>query len=463
MKRYLSVVGLGLAGLTFVLSGCETSDRYSAAVKYGLRKDPLVKTSQSGDLGDDVIEPDRPGALPLLHRKDVLLPENPMHPKGDALFTKDILRDPTLLPDADKQNLDKVLTDLFGTPAEPKVAEISDEAQKALKVDAATLKEGSRLYRIHCLHCHGVPGDGRGPTSRWISPHPRDFRQNLFKFMSVDQTNKTGKALRPPRRDDLLRTVRHGLEGTAMPAFLLLDNQNLNDIVSYVIHLSLRGKAEFDTITGSYDYDYKDGKFTVKQKDEAPLGDVVKEWLEINVKRWVDAQSDKALIEIPAYNEKFNKKNEKDADGGEWQVWKGKSDEQKWRIRGAIAQMLFNDEDPRKADPKDVELAKNVLSLREEKTADVKCRQCHADYGRQAKFKFDMWGTLVRPNNFTAGVFRGGRRPADIYHRVHSGISGSNMTPFGDTLSSNSIWDMVEFVQVLSYPAMRKKMGIVID
>ncbi len=39
------------------------------------------------------------------------------------------------------------------------------------------------------------------------------------------------------------------------------------------------------------------------------------------------------------------------------------------------------------------------------------------------------------------------------------------MTPFGEanTMSSNSIWDMVEFVRALSYPAMRNKMGIVID
>ena len=60
---------------------------------------------------------------------------------------------------------------------------------------------------------------------------------------------------------------------------------------------------------------------------------------------------------------------------------------------------------------------------------------------------------------------RGGRRPIDIYYRIHSGINGSNMTPFGNpgTMTSNSIWNMVEFVQSLSYPAMRKQLGVQID
>ena len=91
------------------------------------------------------------------------------------------------------------------------------------------------------------------------------------------------------------------------------------------------------------------------------------------------------------------------------------------------------------------------------------CVSCHADYGRRAKFRYDSWGTLVRPNNLTQGVYRGGRRPVDIYYRIHSGINGSNMNIHGGLLSGADIWDLVHFVRVLPYPGMRKAYGIDID
>ena len=83
------------------------------------------------------------------------------------------------------------------------------------------------------------------------------------------------------------------------------------------------------------------------------------------------------------------------------------------------------------------------------------CVSCHKDYGRESLFRFDAGGTLVRPTNLTAGVYRGGRRPVDLYWRIHSGINGSGMAPFGTSLQGNDIWDLVNFLQALPYPAMR--------
>src|SRR5207253_3229426 len=99
----------------------------------------------------------------------------------------------------------------------------------------------------HCLHCHGVTGNGRGPTARWVNPHPRDYRQGRFKFQSVDQAEERGTVLKP-RREDLLQTLMEGLEGTAMPSFRVLSQKDLNALVSYVIHLSIRGEAEYVAI-----------------------------------------------------------------------------------------------------------------------------------------------------------------------------------------------------------------------
>lgn len=458
MKRFIPVLVVGLTVFFMGLAGCE--DTYSSAVKYGMRTDPLMIAAQPGDLGQDVYDPDRPGLLPLFKAQDVLVPENPMSAKGMELFATNKLRDPMLIPADFRQKAEEALTAMFGTPLDPKVEGIEPAAREKLKLDDKELKEGSRLYRIHCVHCHGVAGNGHGPTSRWINPHPRDFRQGLFKFMSVDQTVKSN---RPPRREDLYHTLKNGIEGTGMAAFSpLLKPEQLNPIVSYVIHLSIRGKAEFDFISDAFDYTFdKATGFKVVAKEglePAGVAEALKEYLNLNISKWIESQDPKEAIQVPAYDWNYNKKDPKQPEAGEWKIWKDqKDDAKKALIRGAIARALFNNEKPSLPE------AAEILEMRGEDPKAVDCKQCHTDYGRQAKFKFDQWGTLVRPNNFTNGVFRGGRRPVDIYHRVHSGISGSGMTPFGKTLSTNSIWDMVDFVQALSYPAMRSKLGVQID
>jgi len=85
------------------------------------------------------------------------------------------------------------------------------------------------------------------------------------------------------------------------------------------------------------------------------------------------------------------------------------------------------------------------------------CISCHLDFGRQVNFRYDDWGTLVRPANLTAGIYRGGRRPVDLYWRIRGGIPGAQM-PANDSLKSqggrDDFWDVVNFVQALPYPEM---------
>src|SRR5207245_5054559 len=121
-----------------------------------------------------------------------------------------------------------------------KVGGIEDNVKTALKLDEPTLAKGSHYYRLHCLHCHGLTGNGRGPTAPWVNPHPRDYRQGIFKFTSSSQSTGTRK----PRREDLLRTLREGVEGTTMPSFNLLGEDSLEALASYVTHLSMRGQLE---------------------------------------------------------------------------------------------------------------------------------------------------------------------------------------------------------------------------
>lgn len=421
-SRSLAGVLVALAG-SFFLIGCD--DAYSSLVQYNLRTDPLVLLV--GDkFGPDQVDPDRPGVFPIMSPKDLLNPVNPMYPKRDVLFKIGALRDPTLVPtgtSADpinyKKEMKETLDSWFGTPRNPRVK----DAPASLGFDNEKLAEGSALYRIHCLHCHGVPGDGRGVTAKWINPHPRDFRQGLFKFQSVDQST----APSPPRREDLKRTLLQGIEGTAMPAFNLLDGKKIDNLVSYVMHLSIRGQVEFETIANGFEYTSDTNELSYAPDD--PIGEYMKTLYDGVLKKWDKAQTKGIKPRTyPTYK-----------DGVEGEEYKASV------LRGHA---YFIGDDVKAPGAK-----------------AFNCVSCHVNYGRQSMFKWDSWGTLVRPNNLTNGIYRGGRRPVDLYYRIHSGINGSGMAAFGvnEKTHPDAVWDLVNFVQVLPYPTMREKLGINID
>ena len=152
--------------------------------------------------------------------------------------------DPTTLSAEQRSELQTLLQETFGKPSHPRLDVQSPAAAKQLervRLDEETLKEGSRLYRLHCMQCHGLTGDGRGPTARWVNPHPRDYRVGSFKFQSVNQSDGNPRA---PRREDLFRTIKFGVEGTTMPAHNLLPDHEIDAMVSYVIFLSVRGQTD---------------------------------------------------------------------------------------------------------------------------------------------------------------------------------------------------------------------------
>src|SRR5262249_48843956 len=90
---------------------------------------------------------------------------------------------------------------------------------------------------------------------------------------------------------------------------------------------------------------------------------------------------------------------------------------------------------------------------------EASCISCHVDFGRQVPFRYDEWGTLVRPANLTAGGYRGGRRPIAFYWRIRRRVAPSGMP--GAKLSTSAerddYWDLVNFLQALPYPQMLPK------
>ena len=398
MKKSLLLAMLPMV-LLLGVAGCD--DGYSDAVVYGVRTDPMKAVVG----GLEPIQPDRPGQLPMLKIMDLENEQNPFYAsnKENSLVDTGKFIDPMMASSADREQIRKALDELFGTPASPKVGKIDDDSRKLLHLKDDTLAKGSKLYRLHCVHCHGVTGDGRGPTARWVNPHPRDYRQGRFKFQSINAANDD--KTKTPHRDDLMRVLEHGIEGTAMPSFVLLPTDDREALVSYVIHLSMRGQTEFETFKESFEYKKADKSLRLKQSGSIKV--LVDDWYNSYVlKSWVDSQKKENQIPIPPFPFDPN-----DADLFKESVLRGKE--------------IFTNP------PKKYNVGNNA------------CLTCHIDFGRRSKFKEDIWGTFSKPNNLIQGVFRGGRRPIDLYRRIHSGIDPSGMIAFGGLLPLTVNFDIV--------------------
>ena len=100
-------------------------------------------------------------------------------------------------------------------------------------------------------------------------------------------------------------------------------------------------------------------------------------------------------------------------------------------------------------------------------SADTKCAACHGESGRgdgpqtttyqkssagenPKPGLFDDWGNKIQPRDLTKGIYRGGRRPIDLFRRIRVGIKGTPMPTFG-ALTDRQVWDLVNYVMSIPH------------
>jgi len=105
-------------------------------------------------------------------------------------------------------------------------AALAQSMPDAIKKDM--LETGKKVYFKRCVWCHGVEGGGDGPSADRLFTRPRNFIQGTFKIRVTD----SGEL---PMEDDLIKTVKNGLQGSAMPAWgeFLSDNEIVS-VVQFV-------------------------------------------------------------------------------------------------------------------------------------------------------------------------------------------------------------------------------------
>ncbi len=83
------------------------------------------------------------------------------------------------------------------------------------------------------------------------------------------------------------------------------------------------------------------------------------------------------------------------------------------------------------------------------------CGQCHGPLGRgdgpAAARAVNDKGESTAPLDFTLGIFKGGSSPADVYRTFVTGLDGTPMPSYAESLSEESDrWALVHYVRSLS-------------
>ncbi len=326
------------------------------------------------------------------------------------------------------------------------------------KTGDVTVQEGGyALYRHHCLHCHGVSGAGDGPTAAFLYPRPRDYRKGLYKFTSTATGAK-------PTRDDLRKTIRYGLHGTSMPAFdAQMSASGIEQVIDYVIFLSMRGETELALI---------DEAMTADENDPQSLSDeILADVSKAVFNKWKAAESQVVNPPVPrtpssrasvlrgrelflGLNKAGNKVDCTSCHGPQ-AVGDGPS---------FVAQDVFNyvvfAGSPSGQQARLDELVKDreeevkeALKEHPPVPSDLDRRVKEEGEKLRAAWKnsLDDWGNPFRPANLNRGVYKGGRRPIDLYWRIAKGINGAKMPAHYPTIEPEKIWDLVNFVLALPY------------
>ena len=318
------------------------------------------------------------------------------------------------------------------TAAAAPAGDLPADGDRVLVGEPDVLRRGAVVYAAQCATCHGVTGSGDGPSAAALYPKPRNYHPGVYKFTS------TGTA--KPSRADLSRVLRDGVPGTSMPAFSpsALDADDLAAVVEYVRWLSMRGGYEsglafglgFDvgeeavaarleageTREQILDILTADWQYNVLDLAAPPADDVARSWAEAETTP--PLTPDIARPEpTPAFDE--------------------------WVASVRRGRALYLSPDTKCVDCHGVNGdGRGPLTV-----AEATDEATGEPYDRPGLH--DVWGDVVRPRNLNAGVYHGGDRPVDLYRRIHSGITGSKMPGFGQSLSDEQIWDVVNFVLAL--------------
>lgn len=349
---------------------------------------------------------------------------------------KDSIAAEQALVPAQQKQVATILLAMFGTPDAPECLPETGLDPAKLRLAAGPVRSDivgrkNGLYREHCVHCHGITGDGLGPTAAFLNPYPRDYRPGVFKYKSTERADK-------PTHADLVTILHNGIPGTSMPSFGLLSPTQIEALVEYVKYLSIRGETELALMRYFFELD---------DEDEGRLSEtrefLVDEVLQPIAEKWVAAAD--AIIEVPEAPE--NSDLAVSIAKGKELFYGERANCVKCHGVTGLGDGQANDYD---------DWSKNIVKIEGKLTSlagndlDPDERRWVADFGQVLDGEA-LRPRTIPPRNLRRGIYRGGRRPLDLYYRIHAGINGAPMPAAAGTVSPEEIWQIVDYVRSLPY------------
>ncbi len=349
------------------------------------------------------------------------------------------------------ETISTVLYAFFGTPDDPYVLPESGLDLRKIQIASGPsfnpTGQQRGLYRQQCAQCHGISGDGAGPTAVFLNPYPRDYRKGQFKFKSTERSAR-------PTTADLRRVLDDGIAGTAMPSFVLLPEDEKEALVEYVKYLAIRGQTE-ELLA---DMLLNQGE-SINLAETSP-SELIASYVTPVTQPW--QQADTQIIEITAARPAEEQRAESVKLGAE--LFRG-GKSQCTKCHGPTAlgdgseELLFDDWNKVKkfADiSKRLSEAENIAEKKERREEVSKLFEELAVEERSWLLPQQQ----IQPRNLRLGTYRFGRRPADIYRRIQAGINGTPMASMGATpdnpsgLTPEEIWHLVDYVLSLPYESL---------
>ncbi len=112
----------------------------------------------------------------------------------------------------------------------------ADPEEPERAAERPEVKEGRAVFVRNCAGCHGPEGRGDGPALAFLETEPRDLTSGVYKWKSTP----VGEL---PSDEDIERILRHGVPGTAMPAWNLMPEPERASLVKYMKALAPRFRA----------------------------------------------------------------------------------------------------------------------------------------------------------------------------------------------------------------------------